>query len=111
MKAVLEILQYLMMKQLKTLEALDATYNFIDICLKLLRGNINARCEAYINDINIMFRKIPQNIKISLTTKQKTKKLMTDIGGGWYMKRSARGIPPLRRTKLIKKNNKGRIKT
>ena len=28
---------------------------------------------------------------------------MTDIGGGWYMKKSARGITPLRRTKLNKK--------
>ena len=28
---------------------------------------------------------------------------MTDIGGGWYMEKSARGIPPLMRTKLSKK--------
>ena len=29
---------------------------------------------------------------------------MTDIGGGWYMEKSAKGIPPLRRTKLSKKS-------
>ena len=28
---------------------------------------------------------------------------MTDIGGGWYMGKSAKGLPPLRRTKLSKK--------
>ena len=28
---------------------------------------------------------------------------MTDIGGGWCMEKSAKGIPPLRRTKLSKK--------
>ena len=34
---------------------------------------------------------------------------MTDIGGGWYMEKSVRGIPPLKRTKLSKKHKKGRI--
>ena len=29
---------------------------------------------------------------------------MTDIGGGWYMGKSARGLPPLRRTKLSNKS-------
>ena len=29
---------------------------------------------------------------------------MTDIGGGWYMAKSARGLPPLKRTKLSKKS-------
>ena len=28
---------------------------------------------------------------------------MTGIGGGWYMKKSAKGLPPPRRTKLSKK--------
>ena len=32
-----------------------------------------------------MFKQIPQTIKIELTPKQKVQKLMTDIGGGWYM--------------------------
>ena len=31
---------------------------------------------------------------------------MTDIGGGWYMEKSARGLPPLRITKLSKKQKK-----
>ena len=28
---------------------------------------------------------------------------MTDISGGWYMEKSAKGLPPLKRTKLSKK--------
>ena len=39
-----------------------------------------------------------------LTPKQKVQKLMTDIGGGWYMKKIATGLPPLKRTKLSKKS-------
>ena len=34
---------------------------------------------------------------------------MTDIGGGWYMEKSAKGLPPLRRTKLSKNNNRRRM--
>ena len=51
-----------------------------------------------------MFKQILQTIKIGLTPKKKVQKLMTDIGGGWYMRKSARGLPPLRRTKLSKKS-------
>ena len=29
---------------------------------------------------------------------------MKDIGGGCYMEKSAKGLPPLRRTKLSKKS-------
>ena len=29
---------------------------------------------------------------------------MTDIGGGWSMGKGAKGLPPLRRTKLSKKS-------
>ena len=28
---------------------------------------------------------------------------MTDIGGGWYLKKCARGLPPFNRTKISKK--------
>ena len=51
-----------------------------------------------------MFTQIPQNVEIALTPKEKTPKLMTDIGVGWYMEKSARGLPPLQRTKLSKKS-------
>ena len=70
----------------------------------MLRGHFDARCEEYINAMKVMFRKIPQTIKMSLTPKQKGRKLMTDIVGRWYMEKSARGLPTLRRTKLSKKS-------
>ena len=72
---------------IKTLETLGATFNFIDIWLKLLRKHFDARCEAYINAMKVMFRQIPQTIKIALTPKQKVQKIMTDIGGGCYMEK------------------------
>ena len=57
-----------------------------------------------------MFKQIRQTIKKSLTPKQKVQKLMIDIGGGCYMEKSAKGLPPLSRTKLSKNQNKGRMK-
>ena len=50
-----------------------------------------------------MFNQIPQTMSKPLTPKQKVQKLMTDIGGGWYMGKSAKGLPPLKRSKLSKK--------
>ena len=50
-----------------------------------------------------MFKQIPQTIKIAPNTKQKFQNLLTDIGGRWYMGKSAKQLPPLRRTKLSKK--------
>ena len=29
--------------------------------------------------------------------------MITDIGGGWYLKKIAKGLPPLKRTKINKK--------
>ena len=43
----------------KTLEALGATINFIDIWLKLFHEKFNARCDAYINSMKEMFMQIP----------------------------------------------------
>ena len=51
-----------------------------------------------------MFMQIPQNVERALTSKEKTQKLLTDIGGGWYMAKSARVLPPLKRTKLSQKS-------
>ena len=52
---------------IKTLEELGPTITFIDIWLKLLREKFDARCDAYINAIKVMFRQISQTIKIALT--------------------------------------------
>ena len=58
---------------IKKLEELGATINFIDIWLKFLRENFNARCDTYINAMKVMFRQIHQTIKISLTPKKNSK--------------------------------------
>ena len=53
--------------------------------LDFRRVNFDARCEAYINAMKVIFRQIPQFFLIALTPKEKIQKLLTDIGGGWYM--------------------------
>ena len=87
----------------KELTSLGATVNFIDIWLKLFLDNYSARCDAYVNATKEMFKQIHITMKKSLTPKQKVQKLMTDIGGGWYIEIFSEGLPPLRRTKLSKK--------
>ena len=74
----------------------------------MLLENYDAICEAYINAMKEMFMQIPQNVEIALTPKEKIQNLMTDIGGGCYIEKSARGIPTLKRTKLSKNHKKGR---
>ena len=90
MKAVLEIFQYPNMQQQKSLKALGATLKIIDIWIKLFLVNYDARCEAYINAMKDIFKQIPQTIIKALTPKQKVQKLMTYIGGGWYMEKVLR---------------------
>ena len=34
---------------------------------------------------------------------------MTDIGGGWYLNKCEKGIPPLKRTKISKRHKIGMI--
>ena len=46
-----------------------------------------------------MFKKIPTTMTKPLSPKQKVQKLLTEIGGGWYMRKINQGIPPLSRTK------------
>ena len=72
----------------KSLTALGATHNFIDIWLKLFYDDYSVICDAYGNAMKEMFKKIPLTTKKSLTPKQKVQKLMTDIDGGWYMEKS-----------------------
>ena len=66
---------------IKTLDSLGATFNFIDLWLKLPRENYCARSESYSNAMEEMFKQIPQNVERALTSKLKKLKLMTDIGG------------------------------
>ena len=71
---------------------------------KLFEENYDVRRVAYITAMKEMFKKIPQTIIKALTTKPKGQEIMTDIAGGWYMGKSAKGLPPLKRSKLNKKS-------
>ena len=51
-----------------------------------------------------MFNKIPLTVIKSLTPKQKFQKLRTEIGGGWYMEKNSKGLPPLKISKISKKS-------
>ena len=50
-----------------------------------------------------MFKQIPTKMTKALSPQQKVQKLMTEIGGGWYIVNIAKGLPPLRRPKIGKK--------
>ena len=50
-----------------------------------------------------MFKTIPKNDGIKLTSSEKNQRLITDIGGGWYLEKCKKKLPPLKRTKLGKK--------
>ena len=51
-----------------------------------------------------MFQKIFIVMVNALTSKQKVQKVMTEIGGGWYMGKITKGKPPLIIPKLSKKS-------
>ena len=53
-----------------------------------------------------MFKQISQIIYKPLTPKQKVQKIITDIGGGWYMEKSAKWLTQLKISKLSKKAQK-----
>ena len=50
-----------------------------------------------------MFKTLPKFFEKPLTSREKNQKLITDIGGGCYLKKYKKGLPPLKRTKLSKK--------
>ena len=60
----------------EALEELGDTMNFIDIWIKMLEDNYDARRVAYITDMKEMFKKIPLMMINALTPKQKVQKLM-----------------------------------
>ena len=87
----------------KALKSLGATFNFIDIWLHNFRENHFDRSESYRVAMVKMFKTIPQNVENPLTPREKNKKLITDIGGGWYLEKYAKGLPLLKRTTLSKR--------
>ena len=81
---------------------MGATLNFIDIWLKLLKGNYESIRVAYITAMKEMFKKKPLTTIKELPPNQKVQKIMTDIGGGFYMEKIAKGLPPSKRSKISK---------
>ena len=65
----------------KELKSLGATFNFIDIWLKLLRTNNCDQSQSYSIAMEDMFKQIPQIFEKALTSREKNQKPMTDIGG------------------------------
>ena len=74
----------------EALETLGATFNFIEIWLKLLNHNDEMRCEMDNKDMKDKFKQILLKMTKLLSQKQKLQKLMTEIGGRWYMDKSLR---------------------
>ena len=90
----------------KALNLLGATFNFIDIWIHNFRHNYFDRSESYTAAMVEMFKTIPQNVVKPLTSREKNQKLITDIGGGWYLEKCKKGLPPLKRIKPGKKAQK-----
>ena len=80
----------------EALEALGANFNFICIWLKLLEDNYDARLAAYRTAMKQIPKTIPTTMRKPVGPRQKVQKLMTEIGGGWYMGKITMGLPPLR---------------
>ena len=51
----------------------------------MLDDNYDARRIAYSTDMKEMFKKISTTMTRPLSPRPKVQKLMTEIGGGWYM--------------------------
>ena len=66
----------------EALEALCDTINFIEIWLKLLDKNNDARSVSYSTDMEEIFKQIPTTMTKPLIPRQKVQKLMKEIGGG-----------------------------
>ena len=94
---------------IKALKSLGATFNFIDIWLHTFIKKYFEQKESYAAAMVDMFKTIPQNDGIPMTSREKNQKLITDIGGGWYLEKCKKGLPPLMRTKLGKRHRKCRI--
>ena len=75
----------------EALEALGGTLNIIEIWIKLLDNNYDARRVAYSTTMKEMFKRIYTTMTKPLSPRQKVQKFMTDIGGGWYMGKLLRG--------------------
>ena len=71
----------------ESLKALGTTLNFIDFWLKHFDHNYEVRCGMYNKAMKKLFKKIPTMKSKPLSQDKKHQKLLTEIGGGWYMEK------------------------
>ena len=69
----------------------------------MLDDNYDARSVSYSTAMKDMFKQIPATIIKPIISRQNVHKLMTETGGGWYMKKITKVLPPLSIPKLSKK--------
>ena len=65
--------------------------------------NYDAKCEAYKTAMGHLFKNISVTNNNLLTQKQRYTKTIENIGGQWFIKKHAKGIPPLKINTLGKK--------
>ena len=71
----------------KALKSLVATFDFIDTWLHNFCVQYFSQSGSYRLAMKEMFKTIPQNVEKPLTSREKNQKLITDIGGGWYLEK------------------------
>ena len=79
------------------LKSLGATFNFIDIWIKLLRTNYYARSESYSIVIGEMFKQISQNSERALTSREKNK--IDDSYWWWIYLKNVKGATTIEENK------------
>ena len=77
----------------------------------MLEHNYEVRCGRYNKSMKEIFKKKTTTMTKALSPKQKVQKLTTEIGGGWHMRKISKGLPPLRRIKLSKKEQYKEVET
>ena len=86
-----------------TLKSLSAILKLIDEWLLMFPENYDAKCEAYKTAMGQLFKTISVTSNNLLTQKQRYTKTIENIGGQWFIKKHAKGIPPLKINTLGKK--------
>ena len=74
------------------LHSLGATFIFIDIWLHTLIKIFFVQKHSYETAMGEMFKTTPKNDGIKLTSSEKNQRLITDIGGGWYLDKCKKKI-------------------
>ena len=72
--------------------------------------NYGARRVYYSTAMKEMFRQISTTMTKPLISRQNVHKLMTEIGGGWYVEKFTKGLPSLSRSTPSKNHKRRRMK-